>query len=42
MSNTIYKLIASDLDGTLLGAEQTVSSEDFRAIAELRRMIDRE
>lgn len=38
MSNTTYKLVASDLDGTLLGAEQTVSSENFRAIAELRRL----
>lgn len=38
MSNAVYKLVASDLDGTLLGIEQTVSSENFRAIAELRRL----
>ena len=32
-----YKIVASDLDGTLLDKNQTVSRENLRAIAEMRR-----
>ena len=31
-----YKLIASDLDGTLLRSDMTVSEKDLAAIKELR------
>ena len=33
-----YKIVASDLDGTLLNKEQTVSEENFRAISEMNRL----
>ena len=33
-----YKIVASDLDGTLLNKEQTVSEENFRAISEMTRL----
>ena len=32
-----YKIVASDLDGTLLNKEQTVSAENLRAISEMNR-----
>ena len=34
MNERKYKIVASDLDGTLLNEEQTVSEENFRAITE--------
>ena len=33
-----YKIVASDLDGTLLNKEQTVSEENFCAISEMNRL----
>ena len=33
-----YKIVASDLDGTLLNKEQTVSEENFCAISEMKRL----
>lgn len=33
-----YKIIASDLDGTLLNNEQTISEENFCAISEINRL----
>ena len=33
-----YKIVASDLDGTLLNKEQNVSEENFRAISEMKRL----
>ena len=33
-----YKIVASDLDGTLLNKEQTVSAENFCAISEMNRL----
>ena len=33
-----YKIVASDLDGTLLNKEQIVSEENFRAISEMKRL----
>ena len=33
-----YKIVASDLDGTLLAEDQSVSSENLLAIAEMRRL----
>ena len=33
-----YKIVASDLDGTLLNEEQAVSEENFRAISEMKRL----
>ena len=33
-----YKIVASDLDGTLLGNDQAVSKENLEAIAEMRRL----
>ena len=33
-----YKIVASDLDGTLLNKEQTVSDENFCAISEMKRL----
>ena len=33
-----YKIVASDLDGTLLNKEQTVSEENLCAISEMRRL----
>ena len=33
-----YKIVVSDLDGTLLNKEQTVSEENFRAISEMNRL----
>ena len=33
-----YKLIASDLDGTLLNSDQTISQENLKAIVELSKM----
>ena len=36
--NKRYKIVASDLDGTLLNKEQTVSEENFQAISEIKRL----
>ena len=33
-----YKIVASDLDGTLLNNEQTISEENFCAISEIKRL----
>ncbi len=33
-----YKIVASDLDGTLLGSDQRVSKENLQAIKEMRRL----
>ena len=33
-----YKIVASDLDGTLLNKEQTVSEENLCAISEMTRL----
>ena len=33
-----YKIVASDLDGTLLNKEQTVSEENLRAISQMKRL----
>ena len=33
-----YKIVASDLDGTLLNKEQAVSAENLRAISEMNRL----
>ena len=33
-----YKIVASDLDGTLLNKEQTVSEENLRAIAQMNSL----
>ena len=33
-----YKIVASDLDGTLLNKEQTVSEENLYAIAQMKRL----
>ena len=33
-----YKIVASDLDGTLLGEDQLVSPENLRAISEMKRL----
>ena len=33
-----YKIVASDLDGTLLGEDQRVSRENLLAIAEMRKL----
>ena len=33
-----YKIVASDLDGTLLNKEQLVSEENLRAIAQMKRL----
>ena len=33
-----YKIVASDLDGTLLNKKQVVSEENFRAISEMKRL----
>ena len=33
-----YKIVASDLDGTLLNKEQSVSEENFCAISEIKRL----
>ena len=33
-----YKIVASDLDGTLLNKEQIVSEENFCAIAQMKRL----
>ncbi len=33
-----YKIVASDLDGTLLNKEQSVSKENFCAISEIKRL----
>ena len=33
-----YKIVASDLDGTLLSKEQIVSEENFHAIAQMKRL----
>lgn len=33
-----YKIVASDLDGTLLGDDQTISAENMQAIKEMCRM----
>ena len=33
-----YRIVASDLDGTLLNDEQTVSKENLRAISEMNRL----
>ena len=33
-----YKIVASDLDGTLLNKEQTVSEENLCAIAQMNRL----
>ena len=33
-----YKIVASDLDGTLLNKEQTISEENLRAISEMNRL----
>ena len=33
-----YKIVASDLDGTLLNNEQTISEENFCAISEINRL----
>ena len=37
-NNRKYKIVASDLDGTLLNKEQIVSEENFRAISEMSRL----
>ena len=37
-NNRKYKIVASDLDGTLLNKEQIVSEENFRAISEMNRL----
>ena len=37
-NNRKYKIVASDLDGTLLNKEQTVSEENFHAISEMSRL----
>ena len=33
-----YRIVASDLDGTLLNKEQTISEENLRAISEMNRL----
>ena len=33
-----YKIVASDLDGTLLSPDQKISAENFQAIAEMHRL----
>ena len=33
-----YKIVASDLDGTLLGEDQKVSRENLEAIAEMHSL----
>lgn len=33
-----YRIVVSDLDGTLLGKDQTVSKENLKAIAEMHRL----
>ena len=37
-NNRKYKIVASDLDGTLLNKEQTVSDENLKAISEMTRL----
>ena len=37
-NNRKYKIVASDLDGTLLNKEQTVSEENFHAISQMSRL----
>ena len=36
--NRKYKIVASDLDGTLLNKEQTISEENLRAISQMNRL----
>ena len=37
-NNRKYRIVASDLDGTLLNKEQTISEENLRAISEMNRL----
>ena len=37
-NNRKYRIVASDLDGTLLNKEQTISEENLRAISQMNRL----